>query len=429
MSILNSLKKALGFSDDDEYYDDDDNAVDLHSDPRPSATRIPVITRLEQPEPDTTKKPEPLIDMPEFDTSAISAEVFDSIIKLFNDIQPEFVRKCLNVEAQRAYIMDNIDKDLRRSLDNIATEARKRGEAVVFERQRMLEADMDKLKSDCNALKLEREDFQNAKLSASRQKRAMTDRITDLEGQISSLMAEREQYRLENRSMANKLRLANIRGGALTEADEAELQRIQQLADDNTRLTAQVEELSARLAEANNHIEETASASASDEASQQAIVAEIEQRLAGFEKIKERKNERIRQLQNELAEAREQEAKLTSRAEASEQKCTELHEEVKRLSELINRSAEPQPQQQRKHRPSKRHRSKAAQPLESPLEEETPKKVTISAIDELMDSTDWFTVPEPIPPKKDPEVEEDFGYKEPVKPASHGDSDKQLSLF
>lgn len=45
-----------------------------------------------------------------------------------------------------------------------------------------------------------------------------------------------------------------------------------------------------------------------------------------------------------------------------------------------------------------------------------------------MDSTDWFTAPEPTPLKKDPEVE-DFGYKEPPAKKASRDDDKQLSLW
>ena len=45
-----------------------------------------------------------------------------------------------------------------------------------------------------------------------------------------------------------------------------------------------------------------------------------------------------------------------------------------------------------------------------------------------MDSTDWFKAPDPIPLKKDPVVEEEFGYKEPPKKPNL-DSEKQLSLF
>jgi len=45
-----------------------------------------------------------------------------------------------------------------------------------------------------------------------------------------------------------------------------------------------------------------------------------------------------------------------------------------------------------------------------------------------MEDTDWFVAPDPVPLKKDPEVEENFGYKEPEKKDRKPD-DRQLTLF
>ena len=61
--------------------------------------------------------------------------------------------------------------------------------------------------------------------------------------------------------------------------------------------------------------------------------------------------------------------------------------------------------------------------------QQEPQPVKISAIDELMDSTDWFVAPDPVPLKKDPEVEENFGYKEPAKKNEAPEDDRQLTLW
>ncbi len=57
------------------------------------------------------------------------------------------------------------------------------------------------------------------------------------------------------------------------------------------------------------------------------------------------------------------------------------------------------------------------------------QKPHISAIDELLDSTDWFVAAPPPPKQKEPEKEDDFGYKAPPQRKSHPDDDKQLSLW
>ena len=88
------------------------------------------------------------------------------------------------------------------------------------------------------------------------------------------------------------------------------------------------------------------------------------------------------------------------------------------------------PETQKKPRKQNKKREQA---VEKPVEAEQPAQTTgtvkLSAIDELMDNTDWFVAPEPIPVKKDPEVEEDFGYKEPPAKKTARDDDKQLSLW
>ncbi|MDE6081550.1 MAG: hypothetical protein K2F70_04720, partial [Muribaculaceae bacterium] len=47
-------------------------------------------------------------------------------------------------------------------------------------------------------------------LSAERQKRALTERIHDLENKINELHAEREQFELENKSLVNRLRVYSV---------------------------------------------------------------------------------------------------------------------------------------------------------------------------------------------------------------------------
>ena len=45
----------------------------------------------------------------------------------------------------------------------------------------------------------------------------MADRVTDLEAQVERLEAEREQYELENKSLLNKLKVADIQPGVVDE--------------------------------------------------------------------------------------------------------------------------------------------------------------------------------------------------------------------
>lgn len=428
MSIINSFKKALGFSDD--YNFDEDIATD-DDDFRSENSNQAHVSDHKVEAQDSEGTSASVADA-SIDTAAVSGQIFDAVIKLLNDIQPEFVRECLNVDAERVYLMNHIDAGVKETMAKIERIARERGEAAISERQRQTEQEINRLRSDFNVLKQEREEFQNARLSASRQKRAMTDRISDLETQVNNLMAEREQYQLENRSMANKLRIANMRGG-----DGEDMSRLEILMEENTRLETDNKDLKERIASLEQRVVEAESLadshSADDEERQREMLAEIEQRIAEFEQIKERKNRRIDELQTKLNVASGHCEELNAQLQQHKTESDELRAEIKRLTEMINRAAEPRKERRRKNKNNHAEVTsipQANEDAQQPASEEKPATiVTISAIDELMDSTDWFTVPEAIPPKKDPEVEEDFGYKEPPKPAPHGDIDKQLSLF
>lgn len=484
MSILSSFKKALGFPD--EYDDELDDTLDDNLDDRlkrESSAKSHKDEPVRQPE-STTEISAPAAEMLLPPSAELPGEVFDAVIELFNASQPDFVRHCLSVESQRAYLLERIDKSLKDKLQLETDNARRRGELLWEEEKRKMTGDIDRLKSEYHSLKQQREEFQSAQLSAARQKRALKERVNDLENQVSKLEAEREQMQLENRSMLNKLRVANVRASADSNS-EADLQRI---AEENVRLQDRINGLcdekkkaEAEIAALNRAIsdmrEEVDADKASDE--QQKAIAEIEERIRMFEEVKERKDRKIsdlsaknsqltteiRSLNAKLAEAdkareelieeleslRNSKQQLTSTASETEQS---LRDEVKRLTELLNATDAPlkkrpgrKPKNKHGHKPAPTEDEAAVnrttvaeqQPqksAETPADAPEPAtaaaengSVKISAIDELMDSTDWFIAPDPMPVKKDPEVEEDFGYKEPPARRTTRDDDKQLSLF
>ncbi len=484
MSILSSFKKALGFPD--EYDDELDDTLDDNLDDRPVRESSAKSRKDEpvRPSESVTETSAPAPELPLPPSAELPGEVFDAVIELFNATQPDFVRQCLSVESQRAYLLEHIDKSLKDKLQLETDNARRRGELLWEEEKRKMTGDIDRLKSEYHSLKQQREEFQSAQLSAARQKRALKERVNDLENQVSKLEAEREQMQLENRSMLNKLRVANVRASADSNS-EADLQRI---AEENVRLQDRVNGLcdekkkaEAEIAALNRTISDLREEANADRASdeQQKAIAEIEDRIRMFEEVKERKDKKISELSaknsqltaetrslnarlteavktrdaltEELESLRSSSQQLTSTASETEQS---LRDEVKRLTELLNATDAPFKKRPGR-KPKNKHGHKAAlteeeaavnrpavveQQPEKP--EETPavgpepaarpaenSTVKISAIDELMDSTDWFIAPDPMPVKKDPEVEEDFGYKEPPARRATRDDDKQLSLF
>lgn len=478
MSIISSFKKALGFPnefDDDDLdaleFDDDNNISIPKRNEKSIKPQQPINTApiAVTPIADPIKPIQPV-------NAELPGEVFDAIIELFNATQPEFVSQCLSVEKQRAYILERIDNSLREKLVLEAENARRHGEQQWETERQKLNADLEKLRSEYHFMKQQREEFQSAQLSAARQKRAMTDRIHDLEHQVSTLQSDREQLQLENRSMINKLRVIAVRNTSNDADTEAQNQR---LAQENVDLTDKVlhyEKSAKKLSEECEQLRnENATLKKDNSAKSEEItrlqselnkfgidtdvreaLSNAEARIQAMEIDCEKKEQRIADLTAEnyklyedikvagtkilnaekaalfaQEESKVAKAELSSSQKESASQIEDLNNEIKRLREMINsKDAMNKPTESTTKAKKRGKQSETKSAVESKPVKEAPKPaVKISAIDELMDSTDWFIAPEPVPLKKDPEVEEDFGYKEPPARKASRDEDKQLSLW
>lgn len=494
MSILSSFKKALGFPDDydDDFSDLDELDAEEKNDILPKKSKRHNTSAQKSETSDEkhadTKHAATTTDIESADTDiepvngGLAGEIFDAVIELFNATQPDFVRDCLSIESQRTYLLDHIDSAVRAKLEREVENARRQGERQWDIEKKKINEDVEKLKSEYYSLKQQREEYQSAQLSAARQKRALGERIHDLELQVKTLEAEKEQFQLENRSMVNKLRVANVRSSG-DENTEAELQR---LAKENVEKQDRITELTAKAEADKKRIEELEDRLKQKEQSddnmidQQKAIAEIEAQIQQFESIKAKKNKTIsdltaqnrqaaadvKTLRDKLSAAETEKASLSEQLQSlrstleSERKtgetaAAEMRSEIKRLTELINAGGieaqhKTKPGRKRKNRPghwqqqpenaggTPQDKTESRDIAETETEAEKSETIEkaetdgttskISAIDELMDSTDWFIAPEPATLKKDPEVEEEFGYKEPPKKTAH-DDDKQLSLW
>ena len=192
MSFWNGLKSAFGFSHDKEE-DDEDYSSAL---PTYAVTPPPIPEALaSQASEETDSAPAPDTESEESsaektETAAtatddtLPSDLFDAVIEVFNAAQPEFVKTCLSTEAQRAYLVGSISESLRRRAEAVCGVS---GDSVLRNRVETLEAgakNAEKLRADNNKLRL----------SLDRQKRAMLDRINDLEAQVAKLHTDKEKY-------------------------------------------------------------------------------------------------------------------------------------------------------------------------------------------------------------------------------------------
>lgn len=215
MAIFGKLKKAFGFSDTD--------IEEEYSDDLPSAAVKPLKKLNDRP----ADTPREAVDgeqlSGEHKNNSVSTsdeedqalkhvpdEIFESVVRFFNDSLPQFLRDSLDVEKQRRQIYDSLDQSMKEYLQGLSESMRRSVERRYADDQSELRREMDAIKSRSRQIEEQSSELKELKLSAERQKRALTERVHDLESRIASFDAEREQYELENKSLVNKLRSASV---------------------------------------------------------------------------------------------------------------------------------------------------------------------------------------------------------------------------
>lgn len=272
---MKSFLRAFGFRSNDDDLDDELDAY-------PSA--LPVAVKSSKapahcPAATVAPEPEPAPAPPTCDAALIVAatelqaeeafplSIFDSLLNIFNEAQPDFIRKCLDKEAQRRYLYDSVDASFRDYMMRIKDDARREADRDrESSRHRMME-EIDLLRAQVAESAKTAEAMQSLKASSDRQKRTFNERIRDLERQLAGAMAEKEQYDLEVKSLLNKLKVVQVQQNDIQELDELR----QRLADANRQITSM---------NAANAMRENSTAASRRETDQlKARVAELEAEL------------------------------------------------------------------------------------------------------------------------------------------------------
>lgn len=216
MSFFESFKRAFGFgADSDEYSDSDDSTG---AEGAATDTSAPAADSIEE-------TPAPAID------ADMRAAIFEGVVKIFNSALPDFLQRGVDPHAQQRALAESLDAGLTLYLDGLVARAEQHAESRLQASVEASRREAERLKTEMQQLEHQRSNIQEQQLSADRRRRALSERVTDLESRLAAADAEREQLQLENRSMMNKLKVADVQPGVV---------------DD---LTRQVEELTARLAE------------------------------------------------------------------------------------------------------------------------------------------------------------------------------------
>lgn len=155
---------------------------------------------------------EPAVEMPkppELDMDAVRS-IFNSVTEVFNASLPPFLAKTVDTAAQADYLYNSLEQSMRDYLTRLVDDARVFAEKEMRAQNHETVAELGRLRQEKQSLEAQRSSIKEQQLSADRRRRALADRVQDLEAQLEALEAEREQFQLENKSLLNKLKVAQV---------------------------------------------------------------------------------------------------------------------------------------------------------------------------------------------------------------------------
>lgn len=314
MSFFNGLKKAFGFGEDD--LDEEVEGIDARVTPyrrRDEAERsqedavgasADASVSLSDAARDAAQPhaAEPsALEAP----AAVSPDViFEAVVKIFNEALPQFLGESVDEKRQREYLYRALDGSMKSYLEQVAADARRHcGEQFEGERRSLhqeIETLREKARQEENGL----EELKKQQLSAERQKRALSEKVHELEKLTATLQAENEQYMLENKSLLNKIRLTSVTASVAEGAN-----------DETEALAAKIEELNALVA--------------SQKAQNEALQAELEAQKAAAEVATSEAVKAETDALKEAAEKADREAKENMMAlDSNRRKLTAVTEQL-----------------------------------------------------------------------------------------------------
>lgn len=466
MSFISALKNAFGFGPDNDYDIESDDDVEVSDNvEEQSTTQTAVEDKTEQPE----LPPMPVVD------SDMKARIYDGAVAIFNRSLPDFIKQSIDSDAQAKLLADAIDKGVDDYLNGLVAKAENYAEAKLRAAADGARRESERLRADIQQIEQQRTTLREQQLSADRRRRALDERVKDLESQLEKVEAEREQYQLENRSLLNKLKVADIQPGVVEDmskeiealkaqlasgapapadvpVDVVPIAEFEAVKNDLAAAKTDVEAMRTGLEAANNEAERAkAETKAAKEAAEiaQAEVQRVTTELQDIRTQQEMSQAMYNDMQNQFATEREsRQAAEKSLQEAKEiiDSVSELQLQMTKVEDLIRKRDDKIAKLKQSNKrlreqlaaaeDAARHAVQHDDGLFSlPVEKEEPSKGRFSAddmaaIEDEFECPDWF-VSEPLPGEVSPLLssDADFGYQEPPKKARKPENDAQLSLF
>lgn len=285
MSFFGGVKKFFGVSDDVVYEEDE---IDDESIINTTAKREPYVNPFKKEQKETSAnniavttnnntnaqvetKVQPEIPIP----TTVPEDTLQRIVEILNANLPEYIKKCLDVEAQKRYLCEVLG-DSFKSFANDVKEKSLMNEKNHWESEiRNAEQKITALSTEVQELKSKSEEVRSKLTISETQRRAMNEKVQAADAKAAKAEAEVEQYELENKSLLNKLKVVQVK------TDDVDY-----FKKENEDLLAQINKLKVQLAQGG-----TSSATAEEDAktieSLKAEVANLTESMKEVETLKE----------------------------------------------------------------------------------------------------------------------------------------------
>lgn len=430
MGFADALKRLFNINTDDDAGETEISSATLLGDDPEATENV------------TAAAPEVAADSSLEIDPAMKTQIFEGVLTVFNATLPDFLRRSIDPEAQRQALADSLDSSIAQYLDSLAERADRRAAARLRSAADQAKAESERLRSRMEAVETEKSHLREQQLSADRRRRALDDRVRDLEGQLAKAEADGEQLRLENQSLVNKLKVADIQPAVIDELNA----RIKELTDENAGLRQQtgsdaLDAANARIAdfESGAELNKSMISQLESRLAEEARLRDEEARLKDEEaKLKEEALADLAKVRDELARTRtrladakaeldeaskigEAVAKMQERIEGVQDVIRKRDEKIARLRAANKRLKDNLAEMEANFK----NRMQVAPAGLFALDNDD----TIDKIEDDFQCPEWFvSEPEPGTPIIKSELD-DFGYQEPPKKPRPPENEAQLSLF
>ena len=223
MAFLKNIKQMFGFDDNSIYEDEKDN---VNTEYKPY---INPFKNEKQETANTAVAEDKKSEQTEADfDKAIHDEIKDKIIDIINASLPEFIKGCVDRDAELKYINEEFGTTFTTYTQNIRQAIEERAKSEWISERMNLEKRLQESGKKAEESTAKMEELRARITSLDRQKIALNERINQYENKVATAEAEREQYHLECKSLMNKLKVASVNEEEINKLREENTQMLQE---------------------------------------------------------------------------------------------------------------------------------------------------------------------------------------------------------